>query len=177
MKPGDIQRIEVALGIALPSSYAASMVPFPIPALEGNSDTGFWDDVDALIALNVELREPEGSRGPWPKRFFALGRDAGGCSDAIDLDDPEFGVFWFDRQHIDLAPDQRSEEAVNRWILRQTRDLTSDLAGDGFDPHGTPESLKATQDAKVKSGFSGCLIAVFVAIALIAIGILIGKRH
>ena len=86
----DIKRVESALGITLPSAYSKVLAVFPVPAYAGNSEMMLWDDADALIALNRELRKGRSFEKPWPRRFFALGQDAGGCSDALDLDDPEF---------------------------------------------------------------------------------------
>ncbi|MCP3958390.1 MAG: SMI1/KNR4 family protein [bacterium] len=97
MTPDELDRIESELGITLPELYRQAVDPYPIPALEGNTDWMFWDDAEALISLNRRMREGERFRDPWPARFYALGKDAGGCSDALDLEDPEYGVFERDR--------------------------------------------------------------------------------
>lgn len=177
MNSGDVQRIEAALGVTLPPTYVDSVVPFPVPALAGNTETGFWDDADALIELNLRLRKREGSRAPWPPRFFALGMDGGGCSDAVDLDDPAHGVFWFDRQHIADPLTDRSIETLAQWVLRQTRELTSDLMADGHDPNGSPEALKASQHQEASSSFGGCLFFIIIALVLLGLGFYIGRRH
>ncbi|WP_269542127.1 hypothetical protein [Cerasicoccus fimbriatus] len=83
--------------------------------------------------------------------FFALGEDAGGCSEAIDLVDPDFGVFWFDRQHIEVLETDRSEERMEAWIARQIKDHTHDLMADGIDPNGTPKQRDEEYEKSSKS--------------------------
>jgi hypothetical protein len=135
-----------------------------------------WDDADALIALNRQLREGRSFAKPWPRRFFALGQDAGGCSDALDLDDPEFGVFWFDRQHISVGAEERSPEKIEQWLTRQVRELSSDLAGDGIDPTASPEQRKQGEEKEYRSSKVAMLLFFgIVALALI-VGLWIGMR-
>jgi hypothetical protein len=57
----DLDRIEAALGVALPRVYREVMTRFPIPALAGNCDTDLWDDAAALIDHCGETRR-SGSR-------------------------------------------------------------------------------------------------------------------
>jgi hypothetical protein len=172
----DTKRIEQALGITLPKHYVSIVTRFPIPAWAGNSETSFWDDADALIGLNLELREKEGAREPWPDTFFALGRDAGGCSDALDLISPSYLVFWADRGYLTDVLTIPSKETIEQWILRQTKDMTSDLIADGLDPNSHPEIRRQQQDAEAKSGFGSCIFLILIAAALIALGIYIGRR-
>ena len=162
MTPNDIARIESELGIELPEQYRLAVDPFPIPALRGNSEWMFWDNPDKLIALNNRLREGERFLDPWPARFFALGEDGGGCSDAIDLEDSEYGVFWFDRQHIDVGATERSEEKIDAWIKRQVSDLEHDLEADGINPQGTPEEMHAILEKNSKGDCVSLLILAIV---------------
>ncbi|RYD60296.1 MAG: hypothetical protein EOP83_19720 [Verrucomicrobiaceae bacterium] len=143
MKHSDIARIERELEIQLPEAYKKALLSYPIPAYVGNSETMLWDEADRLIALNLELRRGRLSVDPWPARFFALGLDDGGCSDALDLDDPEHGVFWFDHQHIDADIDTRSPEKIEAWLMRQVKDHTINLLDAGIDPDRTPEQRAA----------------------------------
>ncbi|MCP3956295.1 MAG: hypothetical protein GY719_00430 [bacterium] len=94
--------------------------------------------------------------------FYALGEDAVGCSDPLDLEDPKYGVFWFDRQHVDVEEDQRSDEKLGAWIGRQIEDSRGDLEADGIDPDGTPEEKRAIEEENRK----GCCLALLV-IALV----------
>lgn len=170
MTPAELDRIEGELGIGLPETYRRAVDPYPIPALCGNTEWMFWDDADALIALNNELREGGRTRSPWPPRFYALGQDGGGCSDAIDLDDPEHGVFWFDRQHIDVSDGDRSDEKLSAWIARQIVDSTRDLEDGGIDPSGTPEERALIQERNSKDA---CLPLFLLVAGVIAISILV----
>jgi hypothetical protein len=165
-----IKRMASALGITLPTAYTKVMTVFPVPAYAGNSEMMLWDDADALIALNRELGEGRSFVKPWPRRFFALGQDAGGCSDALDLDDPGFGVFWFDRQHIDVGEENRSPEKIEQWLTRQVRELSSDLTGDGIDPMTSPEKRKESE----RKGYRSSNVAMLLFFAVVAIALIVG---
>ena len=170
MTSEDIKRVESALEIKLPSAYTKVMTVFPLPAYAGNTEMLMWDDADALIALNRELRKGRSFVKPWTSRFFALGQDAGGCSDALDLEDPEFGVFWFDRQHVQVGESERSPEKIEAWLTRQVRDLSSDLAGDGIDPTISPEKRKEIEQKEYRSSN----VAMLLFLGVIAIAVLVG---
>ena len=176
MTAEDIKRVESTLGITLPSAYTKVMTVFPVPAYAGNSEMMLWDDANALIALNRELREGRSYVKPWPRRFFALGQDAGGCSDALDLDDPEYGVFWFDRQHIHVGVEDRSPEKIEQWLTRQVRDLSSDLAGNGIDPTISPERRQESERKEYRSSNIAMLLFAGVIAAALIVGIWIGMR-
>ncbi len=157
----ELTQIEEALEITLPSVYKRLMQDFPIPAYAGNTEISLWDDAKALIALNKRLRKKEFAREPWPRRFYAMGEDDGGCSEAIDLEDPEYGVFWFDRQHIGIEKDQRSPKILESWLVEEVRDYTQDLVLNGHDPMATPE--QRDQEVEESSNY-GCYIMIFIII-------------
>ena len=175
MTRDDITRIEFELGIELPEQYRQAVVPYPVPALRGNTEWMFWNDPNELIALNKRMREGERFREAWPPRFFALGEDGGGCSDAIDLEDPEYGVFWFDRQHINVSNSDRSDEKIDAWVKRQISDSKHDLEADGIDPQGTPEETRAIREENSKGGFIPLLIVAIVG-GVIVSAIIIGWK-
>ncbi len=177
MTAEDLKRLERELGISLPAAYTKVMMAFPVPAYERNTETLIWDDADALIRLNRELRAGRSFVKPWPRRFFALGEDAGGCSDALDLDDPESGVFWFDRQHVSAGDGDRSPEKIVAWLVRQVRDLTSDLAGDGIDPMASPERRKESEGRDSRSSNRAMLLFIGVVTVALVVGIWIGMKR
>ena len=177
MTADEINRIEQELGITLPPAYHDFLVPFPIPAFRGNNEIMLWDNVEEIVRLNKELREGDKHRDPWPKRFFALGEDSGGCSDAIDLDDPEFGVFWFDRQHIDLSEGQRSDEKLEQWLARQIKDITADLMADAIDPDAAPKERREKESAGVKAQSLGCVLVLLILAAVLLIGVWVGMKR
>ena len=174
MQPSDIARIERELEIELPEAYKQALASYPIAAYAGNSETMFWDDAGQLIALNQELRKGRPPVDPWPVRFYALGRDHGGCSDALDLDDPEHGVFWFDRQHVDATTDSRSPEKFEVWLMRQVKDYTSDLIDAGVDPDKSPEQREQIEKESVGKGCSSLMIVIVILAIVLLIGVAIG---
>ena len=174
MNQQDILKIENKLNVDLPTAYKESLLNYPIPAYVGNADTMFWDDADSIIELNLLLRTKVQFRDAWSKRFYALGEDDGGCSDAIDLEDENFGVFWFDRQHIDVKSKQRSDEKIGDWIKRQYDDYTHDLEADGIDPNGTPENRGKIEESNSKGGCLSLILLVVIGV-LIVISILFFK--
>jgi hypothetical protein len=174
MQPTDIARIERELEIQLPEAYKKALASYPLAAYAGNSETMFWDDADRLIALNQELRRGRSPVAPWPVRFYALGQDHGGCSDALDLDDPEHGVFWFDRQHVDATTSSISPEKIEAWLLRQVKDYTSDLIDAGVDPDQSPEQREQIEKESVGKGCSSLMIVVVILAIVLFVGIAIG---
>lgn len=174
MQPSDIAKIERELEIQLPEPYKKALLSYPIPAYAGNSETMFWDDADRLIALNHELRRGRSPVAPWPHRFYALGQDSGGCSDALDLDDPEHGVFWFDRQHVDAGTNSRSPEKIEAWLMRQVKDDTSDLIDAGVDPDQSPQQRERIERENVGKGCSSLMIVIVILAIVLLIGIAIG---
>ena len=82
MTEPDLERIEKALSIRLPHEYRHLMLHFPIRYDAGTCNSPLWDDADALINRNQELRTARRSLGdnlhPIPKRFYFVGDDGGG---------------------------------------------------------------------------------------------------
>ena len=109
MTGNDAARIESSLQVTLPAVYRDLLTSFPLPAFAGNTDTAFWDDADRLIQLNRELRSGTSGLRAWPTHMFALGRDAAGSSQAIDLRSGE--LWWggrvYDARSSDPVPQVR----------------------------------------------------------------------
>jgi len=166
MTGSDASRIESSLQVALPEPYRDLLTSFPVPAYAGNSDTAFWDDADRLIELNRELRGGASGVRAWPAHMFALGRDAGGCSQAIDLRSGE--LWWADRGHLDAPGSYKHRESLKEWATEYFDDLRTDLTGEGGDPSGTPGQREAVEErnARASARFSlTLLIAVLAAVA------------
>ncbi len=143
MTEEDLLHIEVSLRIQLPDAYKHRMQSYPIPLLAGNKDRELWDNADALIKLNQELRQGmSGGVKPWPAHLFSLGLDHGGCTMAMDLNTSEPLVWWVDRCHLENA--KGYEKVIfDDWVIEFVRDMSSDLTEDGFDPTASPEALNA----------------------------------
>jgi hypothetical protein len=172
----DIALIENELKIVLPPGYIAAVTPFPIPALVGNTDTNMWDNAEALIKFNRELREKSNYRTAWPSHLYAMGRDHGGCQDAIDLSDPSFPVYWVDREQWEDALKSKPVEKFDRWILNQLKETLSDFYHNGEDPDAIPEQLQKNRDKINKSDFVSCLWGLLIIGALISLLIYFAKR-
>lgn len=161
MREEDLKRIETTLGIQLPEAYRHRMTHFPIPMLVGNKERELWDDADALIELNQELRQGmSGGVKPWPSHLFSLGRDDGGCCMAMDLGTVEPLVWWVDRCHLENA-EGCEKVRFDDWVIEFVRDTTFDLTDQGLDPNVTPEALAAKSKIsgwKDLASCFGCLL-------------------
>lgn len=171
MNDEDLSRIETALGIQLPAAYKHRMRSYPIPILAGNKDRELWDDADALIELNQELRKGgSGGVNPWPAHLFSLGTDHGGCTMAMDLSTPEPLVWWVDRCHLtDEAGSEK--ERFDDWIIEFVRDTSSDLTDEGLDPTASAELLAAQEKTSVWQDMTsclGCLVTLSIALTALA---------
>jgi hypothetical protein len=136
----------MALAIRLPVAYRRLVVPFPIPAYARNTDTELWDDPDALIELNRELRIGYRSAAPWPEHMFAVGRDGGGSASAIDLREAEAPVWWADRCHLDMAGTAPESPSLPIWAEQHLAELRVELEEKGTDPAG-PSSARDKANA------------------------------
>jgi hypothetical protein len=147
------------------------MIAFPVPALAGNTDTEIWDDADALIEFNEELRR--GALGivkPWPHHMFAMGHGGDGSPAAIDLRSAGAAVWWVDRCHLDGVGSGQTHSSFDEWLAGYVADLRHDCEADGIDPDGTPAAREAAMDAYAREG---CLGLIYIVVALAAIVVLI----
>ena len=119
MTEQDLDRIEADLGIILPLVYRQLVCPFPIPTYAGNgerSSMSLWDSAEDLIRFNRELRMGSRFQKAWPAYMFALGRDGTGCTEAIDLRDPNHHVLWINCCDINQIPsDYGTSPSLNSW--------------------------------------------------------------
>jgi hypothetical protein len=164
----DLTRIETALGISLPDVYRRLVVPFPIPAYAGNTDSALWDDPDALIAFNRELRTGYYSVPPWPEHMFALGRDDGGCANAIDVRDPMGPVWWADRCHLYADGTAPQSPSLTAWAEETLADLRVVLVEHGVDPDGPPEARLRASDEAARAGCRCFLVLLGVGALVVA---------
>ena len=141
MSPEDLDRIERDLGINLPDSYRSVMSGFPIPAFAGNSDTDLWDDADALIERNLELRtEHVKGHGPWPSHCYFFGDPLTACGYALDLRKPDAPVLWVDHCDLDARASGEVAPSFAAWAEQYVAKVRGDLEKDGIDPDGAPDA-------------------------------------
>lgn len=138
MQDSDITMIEKSLGIKLPESYKASVVPFRIKALAGNTEFELWDDAERLVELNRELRAGSRHRPAWPVHLFAVGDPHGDELIALDTRTSEGAVWWLDHGLVDSKDSHQSHDKFADWVEEFYRDMRSDMEGDGEDPDGKP---------------------------------------
>lgn len=161
MTEPDLVSVEQTLGIRLPSAYRQTMLAFPVGACAGNHNTELWDNAPELIKLNQELRAGRPFVTPWPVDYFALGTDAGGCTQALSLS--EGTVSWADRCHLPAEGERGQVIDFGAWVSRYAASLRQDLEGEGVDPDGDPAAARQILEANEKEGLRldvGCLVAV-----------------
>ena len=155
----DIMKIEASLEIKLPDSYKSIMIDFPVPAYANNTETALWDNADALIGLNLRLRNREKYREPWPHNFFALG-EIKSSIDAVDLnDDDDLKVYWFEGQHVDLDGLSLS---LDDWLIVELDNLKAKLKSQSISPYCSPKKRQSLQNRSFisKNYFSISLIII-----------------
>jgi hypothetical protein len=63
MIESDVNRIEDAFNLTLPADYRHLLLHFPVRFSAGTTEQPLWDDADALISRNRELRTERKSLG------------------------------------------------------------------------------------------------------------------
>jgi hypothetical protein len=177
MTISDIRRIEQALGITLPEAYRQRVVPFPVPCLAGNHDCDLWDDPEALIALNRQLRAGGQHCPAWPSHLFAVGQIEGDPPvKAIDLRAPDTAPVWW-ADHVDPnAPGSgETDSRFDDWANQYVADLRRDLRRDGFDPDASPSEHQAIEARMFRQQRWMLLVLPVVVIGLIIIYALIRR--
>jgi hypothetical protein len=109
MNQANLDRIETELQIKLPAAYRDFMLGEQGEEFSGNSDTDLWDDADAVISRNKDLRAGMDSGGsePWPPELFFVGDPLTTCGNAIMLNDDRTPVHWID--HCDIEAESSGE--------------------------------------------------------------------
>jgi hypothetical protein len=155
MTEADFAKIEEALSLRLPPEYRQAVAPFPVRAFIGNTDTHLWDQAEALIELNRDLRR--GSA--WPAHLFAIGAMDDGTKMAIDVNSPEVAVWWIDRAYD--APGTAPEPGgFTAWSAEYLRQLRSGEFMDGFDPENDPPGTRAQNEPMKLRHWLGCIGAI-----------------
>lgn len=167
MTEEDVVRMELALGVKLPKAYREVMVPFPIPAWSGNSETALWDDADRLTALNQELRNGSKFVDPWPAHMFALGRDDSGSANAVDLSDPMNRVWWADRCELNLTPGDSAPPPFREWASKCVAELDTSLVEQGVDRKSSRASRRQAEEESARA--EGRCVIYLIGIGLAAL--------
>ena len=117
MSNEEITRIEKALAVELPQEYRAFMTQLDSEELQGNADSDLWDDPDAIIERNLELRKGIGMGGktPWPDHLIFIGDPLSACANAIDISEPGAPVHWIDHCAVDARSSGKIAESFVDW--------------------------------------------------------------
>lgn len=177
MNGEELAHLERDLGIALPREYKEAVLSFPVPACRGNSDTELWDDVNAILELNRELRAgASGGVPPWPEHMFALGHGGDGSPTALDLRDPRAPVWWVEKCWLESPGSGPIGKSFSEWLQQYIEDLRSDLESDGIDPDGTPDERVEVEAANAKQGCTCLLIAIGIVLVVVVLFFVFANR-
>lgn len=171
MTDGDVDRIEAELSVKLPAAYRHLLTHFPIRFDRGKANGPLWDDADALIRRNAELRTERRSLGVTsravPTDYFFVGDDGGGWQHLLDLRTEPPIVCTMEFEDVaTIAPeldDAKRPLPLNRWY----HDFLTGLRDEGVD-------LDSPTDP-YRSGSWGCVafaIAAAVVVAFAVVGVL-----
>ena len=109
MTGADIQRVEHALSVKLPSDYRQLLLDYPFSEDSFATACMVIRDAEALINLNrgpdkhFVIHHREGRWVPG-RNHFLIGNDGGEERYYLDLDDPRSTVFRFDLETGELSP-------------------------------------------------------------------------
>ena len=171
MIESDIRRIETELSVTLPSEYRDLLLHFPVKYDAGTSNGPLWDNVDALISRNRELRTERKSLGivyrPLPERYFFVGDDGAGWQNLIDLSANPPIVHIMEYENIDqISPavaDNSQSQTVSQWFHAYLLELKND-------------GIDISSESKPHSGVGwGCIIGMigFCLLAAIVIALMV----
>ncbi len=174
MIESDLTRIEQALAVRLPSDYRHLLLHFPIRYDAGTCDGPLWDNADALINRNQELRTARRSFGvdyqPLPGHFFFIGDDGAGWQFLIDLREEPSIVHIMEFESIEaIGPaqdDAGKSQNLNEWFHAHLLDLKNE----GIDITSDTPPNQDTGWGCIIGMIGFCLIAAIV-IALMVAGI------
>lgn len=176
----DVAKIESELGITLPADYREILLHFPVRFEAGTTDGFLWDDAQALIERNRELRSARNiwdvELKPLPEQYFFIGDDKAGWQYLIDTTSEPSMVYTMEYESIERIapiPDKEKEpQTLSQWFhdyLKSYRDDGVDITSAKF-----PASEPTLGCLLVLVAFC-CLIALVFVLLTIGIEMLQGK--
>ena len=172
MNEADVNKIEKELAVKLPASYRHLLLHFPVEFEADTTDGPLWDDADALIERNLELREARRSMGvdykPLPDHYLLIGEDGAGWQHLIDLrtDPPIVHIMEFENvDEINHAEDEDDlPQSLNHWY----HEYLKDLKDDGVDI----DDKSAPNDSMGNVSMTAIVILVVVIIVVIVLAVI-----
>lgn len=173
MTDDDVNRLEKSLGVNVPSDYRHLLLHFPIRFDQGTSSGALWDDADALIKRNKELRTQRHSLGvdyaALPEPYLFIGDDEAGWQFLIDIgSEPSMVHVMEFEDTTKISPvrnDAGEAQSLNDWFhahLLELRDSGIDITSEK-PPHYTGWGC-------IIGTLTFCVVAA-IAIALMVAGI------
>ena len=133
MNESDVKRIEDSFNLTLPSDYRHLLIHFPVRFSKGTTQQPLWDNADALISRNRELRTERKSLGvqylPVPDHYFLIGEDGAGWQFLIDLHELPTIVYIMEFERVDQispATTDGEPQSINDWLHSNLLELKND---------------------------------------------------
>lgn len=172
MLESDVKRIEDAFELSLPSDYRHLLLHFPVRFSAGTTEQPLWDDADALISRNRELRSERRSLGvtyqPLPGKYFLIGEDGAGWQFLIDILDERCVVHVMEFERIDQISPSMGEDGQPERIAEWLHKYLLDLKNDGIDiTSATAPEHKMTWGC-ILGGLAFCLLMAVVITLMVA---------
>ncbi len=110
MTPEDVSRIEHALEISLPETYASIVLDYPCAHSKEICEYGFFKDPEWVIKRNEQHRTDGWFGIDWPRHYFVIGEDGAGNTYFMVLGEDE-SVYFADHE-AGPHPVQQLEECL-----------------------------------------------------------------
>ena len=119
-----LRRIETSLGVTLPPDYRRLMLNYPVVFDRGTAEGDLWDEADAVVRRNEELRRPRRSLGAeyraLPARYLFVGDDGAGWQHLLDLESDPPVVHIMEYEAVASIRPARSDDdrelPLNVWL-------------------------------------------------------------
>lgn len=167
MNESEVQRIEDAFDLTLPSDYRHLLLHFPVRFSKGTTEQPLWDNADALISRNRELRSERKSLGvqyhPIPEQYFLIGEDGAGWQFLIEMREQPSIVHIMEFERIDQISPAETNDGEHQNIHDWLHAYLLELKNDGVD-------INSETAPEYKMGW-GCVLGTIGFCVLMAIAI------
>jgi hypothetical protein len=142
MTPADLDRIERALGFALPAFYRRYMQAYPRVLLtlqpEGFKPVDEWEfaeKAERVIEFNVYVREQEEGTfvddAPWPDEYLVIGNEEDQNYFVINRHGGEETVYFWSHEDGEFHPIVASLKGYADWLVAWWDDIKRDREEQG----------------------------------------------
>lgn len=167
MTESDIKLIEDTFHLTLPVDYRHLLLHFPVRFSAGTTDESLWDNADALIRRNREVRTDRKSLGMQyhavPDHYFLIGEDGAGWQFLIDVREQPCMVYVMEFERVEKITPATSKEGIPQSINDWFHAYLLELKNDGVD-------INSETPPKYKMGW-GCILGTIAFCVVMAIAI------